>query len=73
MPLLWGLGKELALWPDQFESTLAIPGAKLFLVKPDDNEDVQTLQQMYPQGVLHEYTAEIPNWNFLMFFVPPQK
>jgi len=67
------LGKELALWPDQFESTLAIPGAKLFLVKPDDNEDVQTLQQMYPQGVLHEYTAEIPNWNFLMFFVPPQK
>jgi hypothetical protein len=66
-------GKELALWPDQFESTLANPDAKLFLIKPDDIEDVHTLQQMYPQGVLREYTSQIPNWNFLMFFVPPQK
>ncbi|MGW8250415.1 MAG: hypothetical protein ACWGO1_07210, partial [Anaerolineales bacterium] len=64
--------KDYAIWPDQFAETTADPGAKLFLVKPEDGQALQTLQGLYPQGVLTEYQSKLEFHNFLMYFVPPQ-
>jgi hypothetical protein len=63
--------RDLAIWPDQFQATQADPRAKLFLLNPQDAPDIETLQQLYPQGVLEEYVSHIPSKNFFMFYVPP--
>jgi hypothetical protein len=65
-------GMEYALWPREFESTVAEPRAKLFLLRIGDDESRQLLQQIYPQGTLQEYSSRYPFKNFLMFFVPAQ-
>jgi hypothetical protein len=65
--------KDYAIWPEQLAGTLADPRAKLFLVKPEDAQGLSTLQSLYPQGVLQEYTSRVENHNFYMFFVPPQQ
>jgi Dolichyl-phosphate-mannose-protein mannosyltransferase len=65
--------KDYAIWPEQLAVTLADPRAKLFLVKPEDAQGLSTLQTLYPQGVLQEYTSRVENHNFYMFFVPPQQ
>jgi hypothetical protein len=49
------------------------PRAKLFVVKPEDFETQDMLDQIYPQGVWNfkeetRYTGK----NFLLFMVPPQ-
>lgn len=65
--------KDYAIWSDQLAETLSDPRAKLFLVKPEDAQGLSTLQSLYPQGVLQEYTSRVEKHNFYMFFVPPQQ
>lgn len=61
---------DLAIWPEQFEATLADPRAKLFMINPNDVTDLQTLQRLYPEGVLYNYDVPIEGKDFLMLFVP---
>ncbi|HTX92768.1 MAG TPA: glycosyltransferase family 39 protein [Anaerolineales bacterium] len=65
--------KDFALWPQDFNTTQTISGAKLFIVKPDDTADVDLLKQMYPQGVLSTFHSAVVNAgkDFYIFFVPP--
>lgn len=65
--------KDYAIWSDQLADTLSDTRPKLFLVKPEDTQALNTLQTLYPQGVLQEYTSRVENHNFYMFFVPPQQ
>jgi hypothetical protein len=65
--------KDYALWPEQLSETTADKRAKLFLIKPEDETDLLSLQQMYPTGTVQTYASEVENHNFLMFFVPPEK
>jgi hypothetical protein len=62
--------KDFAIFPDAFAETVSNPQAKLFLIKPDDEESVINLSHLYPQGVLTTYTSEVGSHDFLMFFVP---
>jgi hypothetical protein len=71
--------KEFALWPDQIETTLEIPGPKLFLFKIDDPEALVVLQEIYPDGAISTYyskylpdpeTRELNEKDFFIFFVP---
>jgi hypothetical protein len=65
--------KDFAIWPEQLPDTLAASGAKLFLVKPEDGPGLESLQRLYPEGVLQEYTSAVENHNFYMYFVPPDR
>jgi hypothetical protein len=67
--------KDFALWAKDFDTTLDITGAKLFIVKPDDTQDLDALEQLYPQGVLSTFHSAIVNAgkDFLIYSVPPAK
>ena len=62
--------KDFAISPEAFEETAMDPQAKLFLIKPDDEESLVNLRDLYPQGVLNTFTSEVSSHDFLMFFVP---
>ncbi len=62
--------KDYAIWIDRIEETVSDPRAKLFLVKPDDEEAIQTLIAIYPLGSLQLYSSQTTNHDFYMFLVP---
>jgi hypothetical protein len=62
---------NIAIWPEQFESTLEYPGAKLFILKPDDFANIETLQKMYPYAVYWRHVDQYEGKDFLVLFVPP--
>lgn len=61
--------RDLALWPDQLESTLTTPPPKLFIFKPDDTGTWQILQSLYPQGKLNIYPSATEGHEFMFFIV----
>lgn len=65
--------KDYALWRDEIATTLTERRAQLFVVKPEDLETQQLLDQLYPQGTwqLVEETR-YQGKNYLLFFVPPR-
>jgi hypothetical protein len=64
--------RDNAIWPENFESTLADPRAKLFLININDSADLAMLQSLYPEGSLTEYQSKYENRNFLLLVVPPR-
>ena len=74
LPGVWaGIpNRDFAIWPQDFSQTLVVKGTKLFMIKSDDNQDVDLLKQMYPQGVLSTFhsATRLEGKNFLIFFVP---
>jgi hypothetical protein len=77
LPGIWaGIpDRDFALFPQDFNITLDISTAKLFMIKAEDTADAQTLEQMYPQGVLSTFhsATNTEGKDFLIFFVPPAK
>jgi hypothetical protein len=63
--------KDYAIWPETFKDTEGITQAKLFLINLDDNENLEILRQLYPQGVLEKFVSKEPGRDFYMYFVPP--
>ncbi|MGB9799109.1 MAG: glycosyltransferase family 39 protein [Thermanaerothrix sp.] len=63
--------KDYALWPQDFEKTLDQLGAKLFILKPEDQAALDKLRQLYPTGFLYYYDSHREGKDFLIFFVPP--
>jgi hypothetical protein len=64
--------KDYALWPEQLETTLPNTGAKLFIVKDEDQQTLDLLHTLYPDGSFSLHTNPIPGKNFWVFFVPPE-
>ena len=64
--------KDYALFPDQLETSLPVPGPKLFLLKIEDLEGKSRLQELYPRGWFQVYDSRYEHKDFLMFFVPPE-
>ena len=62
--------RDNAIWPENFESTLADPRPKLFIININDAADLALLQSLYPDGSLTEYQSKYENRNFLLFSVP---
>ncbi len=64
--------RDFAIWPQDFSTTLDIPAPKLFMIKADDTQDANTLEQLYPQGVVSSFHSASgdPGKDFLIFFVP---
>jgi len=65
------VGMDFAIWPqDIAKSTLKIPGEKLFLVKADDTQGLNTLNEVYPLGKAILNTSAVPGQEFFAFVVP---
>ncbi len=72
LPGVWaGIpNRDFAKWRERLYETLDVPAPKLFLVKPEDEETVEALKSLYPQGTLSRYTSAVEGHDFLIFFVP---
>jgi len=62
--------RDYALWPDSFESTLADPRAKLFIIKTEDVDAVNKLRLLYPSGKLSLHPSPYIGKDFYLYFVP---
>ncbi len=61
--------RDFAIWPEQIPDTTGLPGVKLFIVKADDSQGLEALQQVYPQGSARLYpTTE--GKEFYIYLVP---
>ncbi len=65
--------KDYQIFPDQFEQTLEIKAAKLFLLNPSDLTAIEKLRELYPQGWFQVFDSKVETKDFLMFIVPPQQ
>jgi len=63
--------KDYALWREEIPSTREIQGPKLFLFKPEDEETMDVLRSIYPDGLRKEYQSAVPGRNFMMYYVIP--
>jgi hypothetical protein len=64
--------RDYACWPDQISETKSVPGSKLFLYKPEDETAIQTLRELYPQGLLSMYDSPLEGKDFMIYLVPAQ-
>ncbi|MBN1145628.1 MAG: glycosyltransferase family 39 protein [Anaerolineales bacterium] len=64
-------GRDYQLFLDQLDSTTQIQGAKLFIMNLEDEQAIQALSLLYPQGWFQLYTSKVETKDFLMFFVLP--
>ena len=49
--------RDYALWPESFEETRRLKEPKLFILKVDDQENLNTLLRMYPESYLLRYRS----------------
>ncbi|NOY97827.1 MAG: hypothetical protein GXP40_01310, partial [Chloroflexi bacterium] len=72
LPGVWaGIpNRDFAMWQENLPDTLEIAGPKLFIVWREDQETLDILSQLYPQGTLSRYTSEVAGHDFFMFSVP---
>lgn len=64
--------KDYALWPESFQETLSEPGAKLFIVKMEDELSLESLRLLYPKGSYYLQTSEYEGKEFWVFLVPAE-
>lgn len=57
--------KDYALWSEDFEPVKQEPGTYLFILKPEDVENVALLQKLFPDNSLYTYVSDIPGKNFI--------
>lgn len=63
--------RDYAVFPENIPAVAASDERpKLYILRADDIQDLQTLQQLYPQHTIKEYHSAYENKNFLMFFAP---
>lgn len=74
LPGVWaGIpNRDFAIWPEQIEMTLPLAGPKMFLLRPDDANGLETLQRLYPQGYLRRFASQVTSHDFLIYFVPAE-
>ena len=61
--------RDFAIWPEDLSITIDSTGSKLFIVKIDDMESLEQLQNLYPQGVVQRYSSADSNKDFFQYFV----
>jgi hypothetical protein len=64
--------RDFALWPEDFSKTLTIEDQKLFILKPENTEALEKLNEMYPTHSLYRYDSERDGKDFLIFSIPAQ-
>jgi thymidylate synthase len=62
-----------AIWPEDFETTLTVPAPKLFIVRADDQADIDLLKNYYPSGYLVLHSSPYEGKSFYSFVIPPDE
>jgi hypothetical protein len=79
LPAVWaGIpNRDMAMWRENLPSTVEFTGPKLFMVKADlknpegnDQESLDVLESLYPNGQLRMFDSDLPGHDFWIFFVP---
>ncbi len=79
LPAVWaGIpNRDMAMWPENLPSTVEFTGPKLFMVKADldypegnDQQSLDVLESLYPNGQLRMFDSDIPGHDFWIFTVP---
>ncbi len=72
MPAIWA-GRptvDYAIWPDQLDPLVDEPRAQLFLLKPEDQQGIDRLKSLFPQGSFSLFDSPQEGHDFLIFSVP---
>jgi 4-amino-4-deoxy-L-arabinose transferase-like glycosyltransferase len=72
MPAIWA-GRptiDYAIWPDQLDPLVEETRAQLFLLKPEDQEGIARLKELFPAGVFSMFDSPEEGHDFLIFSVP---
>jgi hypothetical protein len=81
LPAVWaGIpNRDMAMWRDNLPTTLSVQGPKLFIVKANtddptqnDQETLDVLKNLYPNGQNRLFHSDIPGHDFWIYFVPNQ-
>ena len=79
LPAVWaGIpDRDLAMWRENLPGTVELTGPKLFVVKADvedpngnDQESLDVLEELYPNGQLRMFDSDVPGHDFWIFLVP---
>ncbi len=79
LPSVWmGIpDRDIAMWRENMAGTLGFQGPKLFIVKANlenpaanDQESLDVLKTLYPDGQLRLFDSDIPGRDFWIFIVP---
>ena len=81
LPAVWaGIpNRDLAMWREDLPGTVELTGPKLFMVKANlddpngnDQESLDVLSSLYPNGQLRMFDSDVPGHDFWIFTVPNQ-
>ncbi len=64
--------KDFAISPDDFETIKQESGTYLFILKPEDTENITLLQNLFPDNTLYTYVSNISGKNFIEMRVQNQ-
>ncbi len=72
LPGVWaGIpNRDFALWQYDLEKSLDYEGTKLFIVNLHDEETIEILQTLYPNGILTRYDSAVEYHDFMIYRVP---
>jgi len=79
LPAVWaGIpNRDMAMWRENLPGTVELPGPKLFMVKANnedpngnDQQTLDVLESLYPDGQLRLFDSDVPGHDFWIFFVP---
>jgi len=62
-------GRDYALWAEDLQTTRNIPGRKLFIIKPEDQNTLYTIKSLYPDAQEEIYYSRTPGKDFIMVYV----
>lgn len=65
--------RDPGLLPEQIPQTAADPREKMFIIKPEDQTDLDTLRQVYPNGRAEIHHSPLQGKDFIVFLVPAQQ
>jgi hypothetical protein len=63
--------RDYELKPENMAATVNQAGPKLFILNPEDYASLETLQSLYPSGLLERYKSKVETKDFLLFYVLP--
>ena len=81
LPAVWaGIpNRDMAMWREDLESTVEFTGPKLFMVRADlehpegnDQETLDVLESLYPDGQLRMFDSDVPGHDFWIYSVPSE-
>lgn len=63
--------KDYALWPEQFDQLTIDEDEKLVILKPDNQQALDLLKTMFPNGILYNYDSGFVGKDFYIYQIPP--